>query len=96
MITQELGQVVDDDVGAVAQEEVAVLAAVDADHAAELPGASGLDAGQRVLEHGRLVGPHVEPAGALEERVRLGLAAQAERVDHVAVHQCLDVLGRGR
>ena len=75
---------------------VAVPDAVDADHVAELPGAPGLDAGQRVLEHRRLVGPHAEPAGALQERVRRGLAAQAERVDHVPVDADLEVLGQAR
>ena len=94
--SQELGEVVDDDVGAVLEQRLALADAVDADDVAELPGAPGLDAGQRVLEHRRLVGPHAEPARALEERVRRGLAAQAERVDDVAVDARLDVLGRAR
>ena len=90
VITQQLGEVVDDDVGAVLEQRLAVAGAVDADDVAELPGAAGLDAGERVLEHGGLVRAHAEPARALQERVRRGLAAQAERVDHVAVDARLE------
>ena len=49
-ITQQLGEVVDDDVGAVRAQRVALADAVDADDVAEAARAPGLHAGERVLE----------------------------------------------
>ena len=50
--------------------------AVDADDVAEVPGAAGLDAGERVLEHRRVRGLDAERARAGEERVGRGLARE--------------------
>ena len=49
--SQQLGEVVDDDVGAVLEQRLALVRAVDADHVPEVPRAARRDAGLRVLEH---------------------------------------------
>ena len=51
--SQQLGQVGDDDVGAVRPQRVGLADAVDADDEAERARSSRGDAGERVLEHGR-------------------------------------------
>ena len=73
---QQLGEVADDDVGAVLAQRVGLADAIDADDEAEVAGPPGLDAGQRVLEHGRLPRLDAERPRAGEERVRRRLALQ--------------------
>ena len=83
----------DDDVGAVLSERLCLADAVDADDAAEVTGAAGLDAGQRVLEHGRLLparrraraGParNVSGAGLPVQVLALGLDAVDDRVEQL-------------
>ena len=51
-VVEQLGQVVDHDVGAVLEEGVPLAHPVDADDEAEATRPPGRDAGQRVLEHG--------------------------------------------
>ena len=50
---EQLGEVGDDDAGAVFAQRVGVVDAVDADDEAEVAGAARFDPGERVLEDGR-------------------------------------------
>ena len=82
---EQLGQVADDDVGAVLAQRVGLPDPVHADHDPEVPGAAGLDAGQRVLEDRRGTGIRAELGGAREERVGVRLAGKLALAGHLAV-----------
>ena len=79
---QQLGEVVDDDVGAVLEQRVVAGAAVDADDEAEAAGPAGGDAGDGVLDHDRPRRVDAEAVGGVQEHVGRRLAG--------------DVLGRRR
>src|SRR3954447_2651894 len=80
--------------------------AVDADHETEAAGATGLDAGERVLEDRGLLRFYAEPSRTFQERIRRGLALEPAFGDRVAVDdlreaiddpdRTQDVLGVGR
>ena len=76
-----------------ALEGLGLPGAVHADHQAEVAGATGLDADQRVLEHDRLGGFDAQRPGAGQEGVGRGLARQAVALGDEAVD---DALRRGR
>ena len=71
-------------------QRVGLTDAIDADHVAEVTGVSGLHAGQRVLEHGRMAGLHAQGARPGQERVGGRLALEVLLVDRVAVDPCLE------
>ena len=68
MRSEQLREVRDDDVGAVLAQRVGLADPVDADDEAEAAGAPGRDAGEGVLEHGRLAG--VDPERLARRRGR--------------------------
>ncbi len=78
---QQLGEVVDDDVGTVGMQRFVTGAAIDADDQAETAGPAGGHSGHRVLDDDRLRRLHAEAVGGGEEQVGRRLAG--------------DVLGRG-
>src|SRR5512132_2239820 len=89
---EQVGEVGDDDVGAVLEQRVAPAGAVHTDDEAESPCSPRLDPGERVLEHGRFCGPQVEGVGRGEERVGLRLASQVFLLRHDAVDDDLEQL----
>jgi hypothetical protein len=89
---QELGEVGDDDVGAVLAQRVGLAHAVDAHDVSEPARAARLHAGQRVLEHGRARRVDAEPPRAGGERVRRGLALQPLARGHDAIDDLLEQL----
>ena len=76
--------------GAVLAQGVGLADAVDADDVAEVPGAAGLHAGQRVLEHRRLARLDAERLGAGQERVGRRLALEVLLVGDLAVDPRLE------
>src|SRR3954447_1327312 len=82
---EQLGEVGDDDVGAVLAQGLRLSAAVDSDHASNPAGAAGLHAGQCVLEDRRLRGFDAKLASGGEEGVGRRLSAQALALRYDAV-----------
>src|SRR6266516_3793942 len=80
-----------DDVGAVLYQGATMrgVEPVDAYDVAEAAGTSGRDAGERVLEHGRLIGSHAEQLRPGKERVRRRLAGQVPLDDRAPVDASL-------
>ena len=91
---QQLRKVLDHDVGAVLLECIGLSRPVHADDVAELAGAAGFDAGERVLENDRLGRLDPESFGAEQERVRRRLALEVLLLERVAVDPLLDELGQ--
>ena len=81
------------DVGPVLPELLRLADPVHADHEREVTRPARLDAGQRVLEHRRAAGRHVERLGRGQERVRRGLAAQAALLGDHPVHPHVEQSG---
>ena len=75
-LLQERGEVGHHHVRAVPAQRVGLAHAIDADDVAEVPGAPGVDAGERVLEHHRLRRVDAERARGGEERVGRRLAGE--------------------
>jgi len=93
----QLGDVVEHHVGAGAVEPLPGAVPVHAHHEAEAAGRPGLHTGHGVLDHHAVLGRHAQQPGALEERVRCGLARQAVLGGPVAVHDPVEgVLQPGR
>src|SRR6266487_4558081 len=78
---QELGEVRDDDVGAVLEQGLPLSGAVDSDNEAEVPGAPRLDSRQCVLEDGRFGRLDADLLRRREERVGRRLSLQVPLLD---------------
>src|SRR6266571_1422622 len=78
---QELGEVRDDDVGAVLEQGLPLSGAVDSDNEAEVPGAPRLDSRQCVLEDGRFGRLDADLLRRREERVGRRLSVEVPLLD---------------
>ena len=61
-------------------QRLRLAAAIDADHAAEVPSPTGFDTSQRVLEQDSTRRLNSEAAGGFQKKRRIGLARQPELV----------------
>src|SRR5688572_24888898 len=82
----QLGQVSDDDVGAVLPQCGAATITVDTDNQAKTTGASGLDARQGIFDHNRFVGGNIKSAGGMQVGIGSRLARKSLVGGHDPVH----------
>jgi hypothetical protein len=75
-LLQQLGEVADDDVGAVLEELVRLAHAIDADNQPKPAGAAGRNTGEGVLEHSRLLRGDLQRPSRGEEGVRRRLSVE--------------------
>ena len=94
VVVQQLGQVLDDPVGAVLGQRLGLADPVHADHVAEVARVPGRHPGQRVLEHGRAGGLDAELARRVQVGVGGGLAVQVLLGDRHPVHPELEEVGQ--
>ncbi len=75
-----------------------MIRAIDADHEREPAPAPGLDAGQRVLHHGRAPRPHTQTPSGLQEDAGIGFSRKPQPVrlgtSHPHVEEVFDVACR--
>ena len=90
---QQLGQVADDDVGAVGSQSAGLADAVDADDEAEAARPSRRDAGERVLEHRRLAGRDADDAAPARNVSGAGFPRRCSRSATTPSTMLLEELG---
>ena len=90
---EQLGQIGDDDVGAVRSQRVGLADAVDADDEAEPARPSRRDAGERVLEHRRLARAPRRACGGGRNMSGAGLPRRCSRSATIAVDPHLEQIG---
>ena len=89
----KLAEVAHHEIGAAVAQGTAFAPASNSDHEAKAAAATGLHAGLRVLDDGRLGWRHAEAARRFEEHGRVGLAGELQAISVDAVDDDIDQLG---